>query len=64
MKDKNDIAKSGADKARVPETPIIDADDELTPEAAATAANQLPPGEQLNQFEKDMELHDGGNLPA
>ena len=57
MKDKEHIAKAG-------DAPVIEDDDELTPEAEAAAANQLPRAKQLEQFEKDLELHDGGNQPA
>ena len=57
MKDKEHISKAG-------DPPVIEDDDELTPEAEAAVANQLPKAEQLNQFEKDMELHDGGNQPS
>jgi hypothetical protein len=37
---------------------------ELTPKAEAKAANKLPKAEQLNKFEKDLEVHDSGNRPA
>lgn len=40
------------------------ANKELTPKAEAKAANKLPKAEQLNKFEKDLEVHDSGNQPA
>ena len=64
MKEKNDITKSETDKGVVAETPVMEADKELTPKAEAKAANKLPKAEQLNKFEKDLEVHDSGNQPA
>lgn len=40
------------------------ADIELALEAVPVAAILLPPDEQLEDFEKDLEAHDGGNQPA
>jgi hypothetical protein len=64
MKEKHHIAESGPDKGVVAETPVREADAELTPKAEAKAANKLPRAEQLNKFEKDLEVHDSGNQPA
>ena len=64
MKEKNPITKSEPDKGLVSETPVRETDAELTPKAEAKAANKLPRAEQLNKFEKDLEVHDSGNQPA
>jgi len=48
----------------VADTPVRQADVELTPKAEAKVANKLPRSEQLNKFEKDLEAHDPGNQPA
>jgi hypothetical protein len=64
MKEKNHITTSEPDKSMVSESPVREPDIELTPKAEAKAANKLPRAEQLNKFEKDLEVHDSGNQPA
>jgi hypothetical protein len=64
MKHKHQIAEPGPDKAVVAETPVREADVELTPKAEAKVANKLPKAEQLNKFEKELEAKDSGNQPA
>ena len=44
--------------------PVRETDAELTPKAAAKAANKLPVTEQLKKFETDLEAKDSGNQPA
>jgi hypothetical protein len=63
MKEKNHIT-TVPDKSMVSENPVRESDVELTPKAEAKAANKLPRAEQLNKFEKDLEVHDSGNQPA
>ena len=64
MKAKHRIIESGPDKGIVAEPPVRETDAELTPKAEAKVANKLPRAEQLNKFEKDLEVHDSGNQPA
>ena len=64
MKEDSHIDQPGRQKGR--NVPALGAEpqDEPSPEAAAAAANQLPPTEQLSEFEKTMEHDDGGNQPS
>jgi hypothetical protein len=64
MNEKHPMAEPGPDKGVIVETPVRETDPEPTPKAEAKAANKLPRAEQLNKFEKDLEVHDSGNQPA
>jgi len=64
MKPKPHITKPEPDQVVVADTPVREADVELTPKAEAKVANKLPRSEQLNKFETDLEAHDPGNQPA
>ncbi len=64
MKAKLHIAESWPDKSTASPTPFREADIELTPKAAAKAANKLPRSEQLERFEQSLEARDNGNQPA
>lgn len=64
MKNIYHLTEPKPEQSAVAEMPVMVANAEPTPKAAAKVANQLPRAEQLNMFEKDLEAKDSGNRPS